>query len=185
MEGLPATPMSQAVFEALPDVAKGMRISLNMFGPGNLYAAGSFYSHACMPNAMPIPIDDFEGLRVIMTSKPVAKGAEITLSYLDNNALSTMSTLERQMFLFNRWGFWCRCARCEGQEKEPYEEADYHSEDLGRVIDLLQKSGVDLIPVLDAEANKKLRAEQQSALTMFQAAPALLLLLLLLLRRAV
>ncbi|OEL12783.1 Histone-lysine N-methyltransferase ATXR2 [Dichanthelium oligosanthes] len=73
----------------------------------------SCMNHSCCPNAKAFKRDeDKDGHAVILALKPISKGEEITISYIDED----LSYEERQAQLAD-YGFTCACSKC--QEEQP------------------------------------------------------------------
>ncbi|KAG2574951.1 histone-lysine N-methyltransferase ATXR2-like isoform X2 [Panicum virgatum] len=73
----------------------------------------SCMNHSCCPNAKAFKRDeDKDGHAVILALKPISKGEEITVSYIDED----LSYEERQAQLAD-YGFTCACSKC--QEERP------------------------------------------------------------------
>ncbi|KAG2569014.1 histone-lysine N-methyltransferase ATXR2-like isoform X2 [Panicum virgatum] len=73
----------------------------------------SCMNHSCCPNAKAFKRDeDKDGHAVILALKPISKGEEITISYIDED----LSYEERQAQLAD-YGFTCACFKC--QEERP------------------------------------------------------------------
>ncbi|XP_020588099.1 histone-lysine N-methyltransferase ASHR1 [Phalaenopsis equestris] len=83
---------------------------LRPLGTG-LYPVVSIINHSCIPNAVLV----FGGrIAVVRAVKPISKGAEIVISYIDTAAI----TMTRQNAL-KQYFFKCNCLRCT---KDPLEE---------------------------------------------------------------
>ncbi|CAN6229664.1 unnamed protein product [Urochloa humidicola] len=73
----------------------------------------SCMNHSCCPNAKAFKRDeDKDGHAVILALRPISKGEEITISYIDED----LSYEERQEQLAD-YGFTCACSKC--QEERP------------------------------------------------------------------
>ncbi|KAF8649563.1 hypothetical protein HU200_064257 [Digitaria exilis] len=71
----------------------------------------SCMNHSCCPNAKAFKRDeDKDGHAVILAIKPISKGEEITISYIDED----LSYEERQAQLAD-YGFTCECSKCQEQ----------------------------------------------------------------------
>ncbi|RLM66596.1 histone-lysine N-methyltransferase ATXR2 [Panicum miliaceum] len=69
----------------------------------------SCMNHSCCPNAKAFKRDeDKDGHAVILALKPISKGEEITISYIDED----LSYEERQVQLAD-YGFTCACSKCQ------------------------------------------------------------------------
>jgi len=69
-----------------------------------LYETGSRFNHSCRPNAM------HTALGTVVAVQEILAGSEITVSYLDVDAL-LLPTPARQAKL-STWGFRCQCSEC-------------------------------------------------------------------------
>lgn len=68
----------------------------------------SCMNHSCIPNAKAFKREeDRDGQATIIALKPISKGEEITISYIDED----LSYEERQALLED-YGFRCKCPRC-------------------------------------------------------------------------
>ena len=77
-----------------------------------LFALQSNCNHDCDPNCHPFKDEtDINGSCVLVARKPIRKGEELTISYLEDDQLDWSS---RQDALSD-YGFVCRCARCESE----------------------------------------------------------------------
>mmetsp|Transcript_4470 Transcript_4470/g.28487 ORF Transcript_4470/g.28487 Transcript_4470/m.28487 type:complete len:477 (-) Transcript_4470:337-1767(-) len=75
------------------------------------YAVHSCLNHSCDPNtAALLPENDGEAQAIIQCLKPIAKGEELTISYIDLDA----GWEERQEMLAD-YGFHCCCNRCQDE----------------------------------------------------------------------
>ena len=76
-----------------------------------LYAVHSCLNHSCDPNtAALLPEKDGEAQAIIQCLKPIAKGEELTISYIDLD----IGWEERQEMLAD-YGFHCSCNRCQDE----------------------------------------------------------------------
>ncbi|XP_062106160.1 histone-lysine N-methyltransferase ATXR2 [Humulus lupulus] len=72
----------------------------------------SCMNHSCCPNAKAFKRDaDRDGQATILALKPICKGEEITISYVDEE----LPFEERQALLAD-YGFRCRCPKCLAEE---------------------------------------------------------------------
>jgi len=71
-------------------------------------------NHSCLPNTLRGP-GSREGTVELRTIRPVAEGEELTISYVDEDTL-TSSCSARQDRLFGRWQFHCGCTRCSSPD---------------------------------------------------------------------
>ncbi|GMJ05540.1 histone-lysine N-methyltransferase ATXR2, SET DOMAIN PROTEIN 36 [Hibiscus trionum] len=72
----------------------------------------SCMNHSCCPNAKAFKREeDRDGQAIIITLRPICKGEEVTISYIDED----LSYEERQALLAD-YGFRCRCPRCLDEE---------------------------------------------------------------------
>lgn len=106
----PAGVLPEWVLRSQVGVLDALRISLNSFGPSSfIYAVGSLLSHSCLPNADRVA--DSNGLSAVVVRRAIAKGEEVTLTYLRPKLLRE-PRWKRRLRLFGRYGFWCCCSRC-------------------------------------------------------------------------
>lgn len=94
----------------------------NTFGrEGSLHVLGSRFNHSCVPNCTPAETSSStasatETPRTFLTLRPVARGEELTLSYLPSK-LGAMGAVIRRRHLWLSRGFLCNCTLCsEGQD---------------------------------------------------------------------
>ncbi|KAL4312021.1 hypothetical protein GQ457_01G001410 [Hibiscus cannabinus] len=72
----------------------------------------SCMNHSCCPNAKAFKREeDRDGQATIITLRPICKGDEVTISYIDEE----LSFEERQALLAD-YGFRCRCPKCLDEE---------------------------------------------------------------------
>ncbi|XWS54312.1 hypothetical protein CRYUN_Cryun10bG0079500 [Craigia yunnanensis] len=72
----------------------------------------SCMNHSCCPNAKAFKREeDRDGQATIIALRPICKGEEVTISYIDED----LSFEERQALLVD-YGFRCRCTRCLDEE---------------------------------------------------------------------
>lgn len=89
----------------------------NAFDGGRIYRRISRANHSCHPNATIQTNDDGDRERIVLCAiAPIAKGTEITLSYLAPPALIWAGTMTRQRILQRDKGFTCHCERCCSRE---------------------------------------------------------------------
>jgi len=69
------------------------------------------FNHACAPNCA-VYRDSSTGTTRVLLIRPVDKGDELTIHYSDE--LILLPTHLRQRFISGRFGFECRCLRCQG-----------------------------------------------------------------------
>jgi hypothetical protein len=179
--GFPLRLVPQSLFRWSPELMRSLRISLNAFGPLSLYAVGSAANHACYPNARRFTNED--GISVLVTREPVATGEEITLAYSEE--VLAQPRWQRQLELFWRYGFWCRCDRCAGMKTGRKEDrlATYRASlsDRDAVIREtaihVESSEVGREPfgTSSSERGLRQRRDQLLPLVALQTAPALLL----------
>jgi len=82
-------------------------------------------NHDCHPNAQ-IKFNSSNHILSVELIRPVEKGDEITISYLDPCQLSD-NKLSRQDYLKENYLFQCNCKRCEEEDTED-EETEPESE---------------------------------------------------------
>lgn len=76
------------------------------------YAVHSCMNHSCDPNtASVVPGKDGEAQAIIQCLKPIAKGEELTISYIDLDA-----TWEERQDMLSDYGFRCACKRCRQEQ---------------------------------------------------------------------
>ena len=94
-----ADPIREALGDAYDQACEGTAF----------YALQSCINHSCDPNAHAMKRDqqDTDGSAVILAKRAIAKGEEITISYIDES----MDHEERRSALQD-YGFQCRCPRC-------------------------------------------------------------------------
>ncbi|KAL3635496.1 Histone-lysine N-methyltransferase atxr2 [Castilleja foliolosa] len=74
----------------------------------------SCMNHSCVPNAKAFKRDeDKDGQATIIALRPIKKGEEITISYIDED----LPFKERQESLAD-YGFICKCPKCTEEEEE-------------------------------------------------------------------
>ncbi|KAB5540286.1 hypothetical protein GE09DRAFT_1136665 [Coniochaeta sp. 2T2.1] len=103
------------------------------------YPAVSRFNHDCRPNVA-FYIDSRLNHRTT-TVREVARGEELTISYLDSFA----PRKERQQRAVGAWGFRCGCAQCSLSEREG-EKSDRRLEEIARlrgVLEDVESKGVD------------------------------------------
>ncbi|BBN16381.1 protein MpATXR10 [Marchantia polymorpha subsp. ruderalis] len=72
------------------------------------FALQSCVNHSCRPNAKAFKREeDRDGAAVLLAIRPIRKGEEITISYIDEN-----HDLEERQALLADYGFVCSCSRC-------------------------------------------------------------------------
>ena len=94
-------------------------VACNFFEQGvlgaYLFKLTSLLNHACCPTAsLHFEHKSFSGecrVRAIVAQR-LDCGKEVCISY--SATALFMPTVERRKWLHDRWGFWCRCPRCEG-----------------------------------------------------------------------
>ncbi|KAM3745073.1 hypothetical protein ACB098_06G098600 [Castanea mollissima] len=73
----------------------------------------SCINHSCCPNAKAFKREeDKDGQAIIIALKPICKGEEVTISYVDEE----LPFEERQALLAD-YGFKCKCPKCLGEEQ--------------------------------------------------------------------
>lgn len=66
-------------------------------------------NHSCHPNAKAFKREeDRDGQATIVASKPISKGEEVTISYIEED----LPFEERQALLAD-YGFECKCVKCQ------------------------------------------------------------------------
>jgi hypothetical protein len=77
-----------------------------------LFALQSNCNHDCDPNCHPFKDEtDINGSCVLVARKPIRKGEELTISYLEDDQMDW----GRRQDALSDYGFVCRCARCESE----------------------------------------------------------------------
>lgn len=90
-----------------------------------IYLKQAMLNHDCHPNAQ-IKFNSSNHILSVELIRPVEKGDEITISYLDPCQLSD-NKLSRQDYLKENYLFQCNCKRCEEEDTED-EETEPESE---------------------------------------------------------
>lgn len=76
------------------------------------YPLQSCMNHSCCPSAKAFKRDeDKDGQATIIACRPIKKGEEVTISYIDED----LEFEERQAMLAD-YGFRCKCPRCLEEE---------------------------------------------------------------------
>lgn len=80
-----------------------------------LYALLACFNHSCAPNAA---VSNVGGTHEIglQTTRPVAAGAPITITYIPVDAEASTPATRRQQL--KNYFFTCRCPRCTEEEKQ-------------------------------------------------------------------
>ncbi|XP_030482479.2 histone-lysine N-methyltransferase ATXR2 [Cannabis sativa] len=98
--------MTRPIFEALGD-----DYSVSCEGSA-FFPLQSCLNHSCCPNAKAFKRDeDKDGQATILALKPICKGEEITISYVDEDL-----TLEERQASLADYGFRCTCPKCLAEE---------------------------------------------------------------------
>ena len=95
---------------------------LDLEGHGGLYTLHSHLNHSCRPNASVRHLDQRTALSriTIVTKRPIKKGEELLISYVNPELRYETRQSELQ-----GWGFGsCRCERCLEEEKQVKEEPE-------------------------------------------------------------
>ena len=73
------------------------------------HALQSCLNHSCAPSAHAMKRDgaDEDGAAVILAKRRIARGEEVTISYIDEAC-----DLEARTWQLAEYGFVCRCSRC-------------------------------------------------------------------------
>lgn len=95
-------------------------VASNFFDMGSmgayLFEQTSLLNHACCPNAtmrVDLAVSCASDVRACTSiARRVEAGEQILISY-SAKALF-LPTAARRVLLRSKWGFWCKCARCEG-----------------------------------------------------------------------
>lgn len=80
-----------------------------------LYTASSLFNHSCCPNLL---IHNFSD-QVCITSRPIKKGEQLFVSYLNSDKPTSI----RQSILQEKFGFDCKCEKCKPIWKSSDREA--------------------------------------------------------------
>ncbi|XP_076910110.1 histone-lysine N-methyltransferase ATXR2-like [Bidens hawaiensis] len=76
------------------------------------FSLQSCMNHSCCPNAKAFKREeDRDGQATIIATKPIKKGEEVTISYIDEDL-----ELEERRALLADYGFICKCPRCVDEE---------------------------------------------------------------------
>lgn len=87
------------------------------FGVG-LWFLPSFVNHSCCPNARRLHVGD---TMVLYASRDVKEGEEIRFAYFD-----VLLPMNERREMATRWGFLCRCERCEFEEERELELSEFN-----------------------------------------------------------
>ncbi|KAM0747034.1 SET domain-containing protein [Meredithblackwellia eburnea MCA 4105] len=83
-----------------------------------LFPSSSYFNHSCTPNLSKRRVRNRYEFKV--GPRGIAEGEEVCISYLGGGEKASRD--ERRQKLFDGWGFWCACRRCdeeaEGDVKE-------------------------------------------------------------------
>ncbi|KAG0566079.1 hypothetical protein KC19_7G037000 [Ceratodon purpureus] len=72
------------------------------------YTLQSCMNHSCRPNAKAFKRDeDRDGHAVLLATRPIKRGEEVTISYIDEDA-----SIEERRAALADYAFVCRCSRC-------------------------------------------------------------------------
>lgn len=80
-----------------------------------LYATICFSRHSCETNTMLVAPRLGTRGAALRAFKPIATGDEITWNYAWPRDLSAVSYAQRQLLLYQLFGFHCRCMRCRNR----------------------------------------------------------------------
>ncbi|KAL3682027.1 hypothetical protein R1sor_000049 [Riccia sorocarpa] len=108
IDELPAEQSAEAAKITRPFLdALGSEYATYCNGTG-FFALQSCVNHSCRPNAKAFKRDeDKDGAAVLLATKSIRKGEEITISYIDENG-----SLEERQAMLADYGFTCSCPRC-------------------------------------------------------------------------
>lgn len=84
---------------------------INSFGDETslcIFAVSSFFNHSCAPN---LANQQRANLMYCRTSRPIQKGEQLFISYLDND----QPTESRKNILRTSFHFECKCSKCENE----------------------------------------------------------------------
>lgn len=99
--GLPAW----LVLKWCPPIANLLKIHLNGWWHG-LFDLGSVLNHSCGPNCQRVIWKN--GVSLVVASEAISAGSELTASYGWSHELRPW----RRLRLFEKYGFYCHCDRC-------------------------------------------------------------------------
>ncbi|KAI8809210.1 hypothetical protein BJ742DRAFT_241191 [Cladochytrium replicatum] len=137
-----SSPAVQAVIEEV--VCIFCVIMTNAYAPWNdelesvgvgLYPILSLMNHACDANCAPMYINGTTAH--VRTLRPIKKGEELTISYLD----VTAQTESRKKSIKDQWLFDCKCRRCVEQvgQSDPLGQISREIMDLGTKAEMLMQ----------------------------------------------
>lgn len=75
-----------------------------------LYSRIACINHSCAPNAEVRPAPSGCAEALVVATRPIAPGAEVTISYIDANQRASVSERRRELV---EYGFVCACEKCE------------------------------------------------------------------------
>lgn len=78
---------------------------------GGIFLLRNHFNHSCAPNIL---MASFENKSVAITSRRIKKGDQLFISY-GEQYLKSLLRHERQQNLYNDFGFWCKCEKCENK----------------------------------------------------------------------
>jgi hypothetical protein len=154
-------------------------LETNVTAKGNqLFEIASRINHACTPNCtqkfMSQRQSGLPRLVVIKAAKPIKKGEEITIDYM-NYFDKTLSKQARRKYLMQKYKFLCRCRGCTIQPSQDMvaKVNSQHQPDSGPPIQLgdnQAESGVVNFPegfeIINARGSHEYGAEQKMGLCM-------------------
>lgn len=76
----------------------------------SLYIIASYFNHSCAFNV--IGLSSVENIRYCKTVRPIKSGQQLFISYFANKGYD-YSEEYRQKFLYDNYGFQCKCERCK------------------------------------------------------------------------
>lgn len=79
---------------------------------GGIFLLLNHFNHSCAPNAL---VSYYENKAVVITSRRIKKGDQLFTTY-GTFYLQTVSRIERQEALYQDFGFWCKCEKCENKK---------------------------------------------------------------------
>ena len=75
-----------------------------------LYSQLACINHSCAPNAEVRPAPSGCAEALVVATRPIAPGTEVTISYIDANQRASVTERRRELL---EYGFECACEKCE------------------------------------------------------------------------
>ncbi|KAH9938334.1 MAS20-domain-containing protein [Fomitopsis serialis] len=117
---------------------------LRQIGSG-LYLVSAYIAHSCSPSARPSFSSGTSELSLI-ASKPIKKGEEITMSYVDvsqhPDETAEQARRRRRQELARGWRFKCECERCLSEATDGNESDVGVEKDESKVEDVVKRVGL-------------------------------------------